>query len=149
MNKSRIALLALVASCQTQRAAWDPHAPLAPVIHFSEAVPPRGLVMRVIDARSGQPLSDVVALFQTARLRLVSDSSGILQQATREKLLMDSGWKFHLGNEWGTGEELINLGVSTGPARQTFDDSSWPTINLPHDWAVALPFDSTAPADHG
>src|SRR6185312_410040 len=29
------------------------------------------------------------------------------------------------------------------------DDSSWPTIDLPHDWAVALPFDSTAPADHG
>lgn len=62
---------------------------------------------------------------------------------------MDSGWKFHLGDAWGTGEALINLGVSTGPARQEFDDSSWATINLPHDWAVALPFDSTAPADHG
>lgn len=71
------------------------------------------------------------------------------QQAPREKLLMDSGWKFHLGDAWGTGEALINLGVSTGPARQEFDDSSWATINLPHDWAVALPFDSTAPADHG
>jgi hypothetical protein len=23
-------------------------------------------------------------------------------ETTREKLLMDFGWKFHLGNEWGT-----------------------------------------------
>ena len=80
---------------------------------------------------------------------LAAISPARAQQAPREKLLMDFGWKFHLGNEWGTGEAPINLGVSTGPARQEFDDSSWPTIDLPHDWAVALPFDSTAPADHG
>ncbi len=71
------------------------------------------------------------------------------QDAPREKVLMDFGWKFHLGNEWGTGEGPINLGVSTGPARADFDDSSWARINLPHDWAVALPFDRSAPADHG
>jgi beta-galactosidase len=71
------------------------------------------------------------------------------QQMPREKLLMDFGWKFHLGNEWGTGENPINLGVSTGPARPDFNDASWPTVNLPHDWAVALPFDRNAPADHG
>ncbi len=71
------------------------------------------------------------------------------QQVPRERLLMDSGWKFHLGNEWGTGEGPINLGVSTGPARPDFNDSSWPTVNLPHDWVVALPFDQNAPADHG
>jgi beta-galactosidase len=67
----------------------------------------------------------------------------------REKLLMDSGWRFHLGNEWGTGENPINLGVSTGPARVDFDDSSWPNVSLPHDWAVSLPFDRNAPGDHG
>jgi len=71
------------------------------------------------------------------------------QETPREKLLMDFGWKFHLGNEWGTGEDAINLGVNSGPARADFDDSSWATINLPHDWAVALPFDRNAPADHG
>jgi len=67
----------------------------------------------------------------------------------RERLLMDFGWKFHLGNEWGTGEGPINLGVGTGPAKQDFNDSAWATIDLPHDWAVALPFDPNAPADHG
>jgi beta-galactosidase len=71
------------------------------------------------------------------------------QQSPREKLLMDFGWKFHLGNEWETGEGPINLGVSTGPARSDFNDASWPIVNLPHDWAVALPFDREAPADHG
>ena len=71
------------------------------------------------------------------------------QQTSREKLLMDFGWKFHLGNEWGTAEAPINLCVSSGPARPDFNDSSWDTVNLPHDWAVALPFDRNAPADHG
>ena len=70
-------------------------------------------------------------------------------EAPREKLLMDSGWKFHLGNEWGSGEGPINLGVSTGPARPNFNDRSWTTIDLPHDWAVGLPFDRNAPGDHG
>ncbi|MGB6781102.1 MAG: beta-galactosidase GalA [Terracidiphilus sp.] len=71
------------------------------------------------------------------------------QEIPRQKLLMDFGWKFHLGDEWGTGEGPINLGVSTGPARPDFDDSPWPTVNLPHDWVVALPFDKNGPADHG
>ena len=71
------------------------------------------------------------------------------QERPREKLLMDSDWKFHLGNEWGTGEAPINLGVSTGPARPDFNDRSWVKVNLPHDWAVALRFDQNAPADHG
>ncbi len=71
------------------------------------------------------------------------------QQSPRERLLMDFGWKFHLGNEWGTGEAPINLCVSTGPARTDFNDTSWPSINLPHDWAVALPFDQKAPGGHG
>ncbi|MFZ0761424.1 MAG: beta-galactosidase GalA [Candidatus Sulfotelmatobacter sp.] len=82
-------------------------------------------------------------------LALTTMSPARAQQAPREKLLMDFGWKFHLGNEWGIGEVPINLGVSTGPARPDFDDSSWATVNLPHDWAVSLPFDRSAPGDHG
>jgi beta-galactosidase len=70
-------------------------------------------------------------------------------EGPREKLLMDTGWKFHLGNDWGTGEELINLGISKGPADPGFNDSSWTSVNLPHDWAVALPFDPKANDRHG
>jgi beta-galactosidase len=79
--------------------------------------------------------------------------------APRERLLMDAGWKFHLGEEprWGNGEDLAKVGSSTGPAAgaargrggRTFNDSSWRTVNLPHDWAIELPFDQNANLDHG
>jgi beta-galactosidase len=87
--------------------------------------------------------SVVVGVMLTAALPVCAG------ETPREKLLMDFGWKFHLGNEWGTGEELINLGISTGPAKPSFNDASWTSINLPHDWAVALPFDRNANGGHG
>ncbi|WP_173664808.1 sugar-binding domain-containing protein, partial [Hymenobacter sp. AT01-02] len=34
-------------------------------------------------------------------------------------------------------------------ASLTFDDRAWRQLNLPHDWAVELPFDSTAQHSHG
>ena len=67
----------------------------------------------------------------------------------RERLLLDFGWKFHLGDDWGTGEKFDKAGVSTGPARSSFPDKTWRTLNLPHDWAVELPFDSRADRSHG
>ncbi len=76
-------------------------------------------------------------------------STLIAAESPRERLLLDFGWKFHLGNEWGTGEQLINLGISTGPAKPGFNDAGWTRLDLPHDWAVALPFDRNANADHG
>jgi beta-galactosidase len=75
--------------------------------------------------------------------------SALAQTAPREKLSMDRGWRFHLGDQWGSGENPINLGVSTGPANPDFDDGAWAILNLPQDWAVALPFDQKAPGDHG
>lgn len=80
---------------------------------------------------------------------VLAGTGAVCQTIPREKLSMDMGWRFHLGDQWGTGENPINLGVSTGPVRPNFDDSSWAVVNLPHDWAVALPFDRNAPADHG
>jgi len=67
----------------------------------------------------------------------------------RERLLMDFGWKFHLGNEWGAAISLAKAGTGSGPASQSFSDASWRTVNLPHDWAVELPFDQSADAGHG
>jgi len=66
----------------------------------------------------------------------------------RERLLMDSGWKFHLG-ELGFEENIINAGVNGGPAGPKFNDSKWRTLNLPHDWGVELPFDADADGSHG
>jgi beta-galactosidase len=67
----------------------------------------------------------------------------------RERLLLDSGWKFHLGNDWGIAQNLAKAGSGSGPASVWFGDASWRTVNLPHDWAVELPFDKTADGAHG
>ena len=69
--------------------------------------------------------------------------------APRERLLLDFGWRFHLGDDWGTGEDLAKAGASTGPARRDFADAGWRALDLPHDWAIELPFDPKADGSHG
>jgi beta-galactosidase len=67
----------------------------------------------------------------------------------RERLLLDFNWKFHLGNEWGDAIGLDKAGTGSGSASMSFSDASWRPVNLPHDWAVELPFDSSADGNHG
>lgn len=67
----------------------------------------------------------------------------------REHLLMDSGWRFHLGNDWPGIMDLAKAGDSGGPAAPDFEDEDWRTLDLPHDWAVELPFDRNADGGHG
>jgi beta-galactosidase len=68
--------------------------------------------------------------------------------APREHLLFDFGWKFQRGH--GT-DPARDLGFGNGQgdfaktgdfefAKGKFDDSKWRELNLPHDWAVELPF---------
>jgi beta-galactosidase len=66
----------------------------------------------------------------------------------REHLLFDFGWKFQLGNlsdpakdfGFGNGQGDFAKTGDFGFAHVGFDDSKWRTLNLPHDWAVELPF---------
>ena len=69
--------------------------------------------------------------------------------APREHLSLDANWTFHLGNDYPGALNLYKAGASTGPASEVFSDASWRTLNLPHDWAVELPFDKTANVRHG
>jgi beta-galactosidase len=69
--------------------------------------------------------------------------------ASRERLLMDFGWKFHLGNDWGIGQGLAKAGAGYGPASMDYSDASWRQVQLPHDWAIELPFDAKADGSHG
>ena len=62
---------------------------------------------------------------------------------------MDSGWRFHLGNDWGQGYGLAKAGTGYGPASVAYSDASWRQVDLPHDWAIELPFDQTADGSHG
>ena len=78
-------------------------------------------------------------------------SSGLIDvnaPIERQVLLMDYGWKFHLGNSadpnedfgYETGELFAKEGIGVGAIKPDFNDSSWQTVDLPHDWAVYLPF---------
>jgi beta-galactosidase len=76
----------------------------------------------------------------------------------REHLLFDFDWKFFQGNasdparDLGFGKDQEDFAKSGAFefATEKFDDSQWRTLNLPHDWAVELPFvDDQALEGHG
>ena len=67
----------------------------------------------------------------------------------REHLSLDANWKFHLGDDWPGALRLDKAGASGGPASEKFGDNSWRAINLPHDWAIELPFDKNSDTSHG
>ena len=69
--------------------------------------------------------------------------------STSEHLSLDANWKFHLGDDWPGALHLDKAGASTGPAAEKFSDQSWRTVNIPHDWAIELPFDKNSDTSHG
>src|SRR5882724_5910924 len=102
-------------------------------------------------------------------------------KAGRERLLLDFGWRFHLGDPDGLDPAVfaypevdalertarahldgepklvplrrtaadINAAPPVSFAQPEFDDTSWRPLDLPHDWAVELPFDPKALRNHG
>jgi len=80
------------------------------------------------------------------------------QQGTRERLLMDRGWRFHLGDipfptsrthgeAYGTG--WGKSGAFHGAAHPGFNDAGWRAVDLPHDWVVEGTFTREAGPSHG
>ncbi len=78
----------------------------------------------------------------------IPDVSAQVVVPPREQLLFDFGWKFQLGNSTDPARDL-GFGnaqddfAKTGEfafSKAKFDDSNWRLVNLPHDWAVELPF---------
>jgi beta-galactosidase len=74
----------------------------------------------------------------------------------RKKINFDRGWKFHFGHASDPAMDfnfkVANLFSKTGKAAGTaidpkFDDMDWRTIDLPHDWAVELPFEDSPNLD--
>jgi beta-galactosidase len=85
-----------------------------------------------------------------AALLLVSIAAAALAaEQPRQRIDMDFGWRFHLGDVPGFTENLINAGVNEGPARADYRDGAWQQVQLPHDWVVQLPFDPNADSGHG
>ena len=68
---------------------------------------------------------------------------------SRKRINFDEGWRFHFGHASDPSRDF-NYGVATifsksGAAQGTaidsrFVDTGWRKLNLPHDWAVELPF---------
>ena len=82
---------------------------------------------------------------------LLPDSSVIDPSSPRERLLLDFGWRFQFGHandaakDFGLGarrreSQFAKSGNFLPVTRSDFDDRDWRKIDLPHDWAVELPF---------
>lgn len=81
----------------------------------------------------------------------------------RQRLRLDEGWRFAFGHLDDAGKDFnfgkdqrtyAKQGPDSGDAAQArFDDSAWRRIDLPHDWAVELPFAhkdvKLVPDEHG
>lgn len=70
-------------------------------------------------------------------------------QAQRQHINLDDNWKFHFGHaadpskdfNYGITAIFAKSGKTDNTAMDTrFNDSSWRSLDLPHDWAVELPF---------
>ena len=101
---------------------------------------------------SGLALSASSLVSRSAWARAAAAFAGSAENppavAPRQQLLFDFGWKFTFGNG---SDPAKDLGFGTGQgdfaktgdfkfAKTGFDDSKWRPLNLPHDWAVELPF---------
>jgi beta-galactosidase len=112
-------------------------------------------------------------------------ASVLLTTATaRERVLIDSNWRFQLGDPTDVTTDMAfypeipylprlynfefsgsysetymetnrpdpiatHAGENVSFVQTNYDDSAWRLLNLPHDWAVELPFDQNAAEDHG
>ncbi len=74
----------------------------------------------------------------------------------QEKISLDEGWKFHFGNAAHPEKDFDYSTISlfhksnvftTTVINPKFVDTSWTTVNVPHDWAVALSFQNTTSFD--
>jgi beta-galactosidase len=74
------------------------------------------------------------------------------QNSTRKKTNFDTDWKFALGHAADASKDfnftIANIFAKSGKSEGTaihpkFDDKEWSTVQLPHDWAVTLPFENS------
>ncbi len=81
------------------------------------------------------------------------------QAVVREHLKIDHSWRFALGHASDFAKDFSNgtsyftyfakAGYGDGAASPQFEDRAWREVDLPHDWAVELPFAASASHSHG
>src|SRR5437667_2779993 len=74
----------------------------------------------------------------------------------RQRLSLDAGWLFHLGdidspiaNRHIAAYMANKAGWARGAAKPDFDDSDWRSVDLPHDWSVEGTFSPENHVDAG
>ena len=100
----------------------------------------------------------LVSANQELTLAQISQSGG---SPGRERLLMDFGWRFAFGHATDPARDFdpdpagstfsyfAKAGTAAGAATADFDDRGWRTLDLPHDWAVEVPFSNRGSGSHG
>jgi beta-galactosidase len=128
----------------------------------------RGLLKTGIAASAGLIGSNGLAFgsLEAGAAALANEGSSQLpetgvavQHSPRQRLLLDFGWRFHLGDANDAMKDF-RYGAPTregtfakagqnwlhnpkdGSLQHSFDDSAWRVVDLPHDWAVELPFEA-------
>lgn len=107
------------------------------------------------------PVPNTLTWLRTLRclcaLLLLASSLG-LHAAPRERERIDAGWRFAYGHAVDAEKDFkhslrpfffAKAGYGDGPAARDFDDRTWRRLDLPHDWAVELPFDARGDTNHG
>jgi len=101
-----------------------------------------------VSASSLLPASALARVNQALTERADATTAEMPSIAPRERLLFDFDWKFFQGNASDPARDL-GFGHNQGDfaksgefefATAKLDDSKWRSLNLPHDWAVELPF---------
>jgi beta-galactosidase len=103
----------------------------------------------------------IILVIASSQNSPAQDSSSNPQPGARERLLMDFGWRFSLGHATDPSKDFdpapagttfnyfTKAGAAKGAGAEKYDDKNWREINLPHDWAVELPFDNRGNGSHG
>ena len=110
------------------------------------------LVPAVAAAHGMSPIGAAIqAVGETPRpLPATSRRDSQVSGAGRERLLLDFGWRFHFGDandpakDFGFGSGRTGNFQKTGNflpvGNVAYDDGDWRSVDLPHDWAIELPF---------
>lgn len=85
-----------------------------------------------------------------ATLPIPAGATSPVPPSPRQRRALDTGWRFHLGHASDLAKDF-NFGLNqrtyakagedtADAAMAAFDDKGWAPVQLPHDWAVDLPY---------
>ncbi|MEO6279232.1 beta-galactosidase GalA [Roseateles sp.] len=89
---------------------------------------------------------------------VLAAGSATAADGARQRIRIDDGWRFALGHASDPAQDFdhgmrpfffAKAGYGDGPAAADFEDRPWRRVDLPHDWAVELPFSSRGSSQHG